>query len=215
MATTDCAYSDKSYDRPLGEIPCLTWLPWVGRDYECTRVLVIGLNHHQLDGNNPDNEREFTRRVIREQGISGCNTTPFIRTLARIIGCHSQSIWQAVAFHNLMLRSHPPSDKGFPSASDWRAEKCVLDKILCVLKPKFCLICSTNKVRLDRHFGDYNLKRREEIGRTAPKIGKSVTHVSTVACIHEPSRANVHDWRRFLYQDPSCRPHMESLTRFR
>ena len=212
MSTVDDLYLTKSFDHALEKLQWLQWLPWVGRDYEQTRFLVVGRNHHQLDGYNPDGERDFTRRVVREQGICERNATPFIRNLASILGGHDPAIWKAVAFHNLMLRCHPQPNDGFPTTSDWYNGKKVLDKLLCVLRPKFCLICLAEKRKILRHFSEYNAVNEEDlIGGVAPAVGRSTTHDTTIVFIREPSRVNVCEWRKFLLKSGCCRPFFDSL----
>ena len=212
MSTDEDFYSTKSYDKDLRRLPGLRWLPWVGRYYETTKFLVVGRNHHQWDGYNPDEECEFTRRVVRKQGICGHDTTPFIRNVERILCGDDSAMWSAVAFHNLMLRSHPPSEKNFPNPSDWSDGTCILHKLLCVLKPRFCLFCFASKKEIRHHFSDYNVENRVRIGTVAPVVGRSSTHDTTVTFVREPSKANVRDWRKFLLNDPCCQPHIKLMN---
>ena len=214
MNTTDDSYSTASFDYALNKITCLPWLPWVGRDYEETRFLVVGRNHHRLDGYDPDGERGFTRRVVSEQGIGGHNVTPFISRVPNILGCHEHAMWRAVAFHNLILRSPLSSERGFPTTSDWQNGKDVFDKLLAVLKPKFCLICFADKTSISRYFDDYKPRHKCPIAGVAPSVGESANHGCTVAFVQVLSRMNTNGipaWRCFLENNPCCSPSMKSL----
>ena len=73
----DITHIDITLDGQLKEISGLTWLPWIGCDYQMNkysdRILIVGESHYDWHDNESKlklENKNFTRFVIEEQGLS-------------------------------------------------------------------------------------------------------------------------------------------------
>lgn len=182
----------------------LRWLPWVGKHYDKTKFLIVGRNHHDAD----DEDRNFTRKFVCEQGICGHHTTPFIDTLHEIIvddEMTKEQLWSSVAFHNLVLRSVPdncPTDDDM--CKGWKSLKVLIK----TLKPTFCLVCFTSRKYVDHAFPKN--RRRKILNGAYPKIacfGETLLAFIRTDPWDEPEKVNPIEWSDFLTNDPDCKEH--------
>lgn len=143
--------SEKKYDDRFKMIDGLEWLPWVGKNYDKTGVLIIAESHYggetefEADGSaKPD--KEFTRRFVSRHA-DGENMWKMPNYLMRIIcgGGFSdedeqrKEFWENVAFYNHVQKLMRLATRQRPSKEDFRNGWDVFSEVVKILKPDYCL----------------------------------------------------------------------------
>lgn len=105
----------KKYDKKFAEIPNLTWYPWVGKDYDSWRYLIVGESNY-VNKEIPKetksaalkrvtDDKEFERKVV---GCLGCCGNLRNKTMDALFKMLSQErvtradLWQRVAMMELV-----------------------------------------------------------------------------------------------------------------
>lgn len=176
--------SEKKYDDRFKSIDGLEWLPWVGKNYDKTGVLIIAESHYggdtefEADGSaKPD--KEFTRRfVIRH--ADGVNMWKMPNNLMRAVwegDCrvgNRKIFWENVAFYNHVQKLMELATRQRPSDEDFRNGWDVFPEVVKILKPDYCLFVG---LQAFKSFGDkmqekglsFEGKGFEKINRVWPR----------------------------------------------
>ena len=143
--------SEKKYDDRFKSIDGLTWLPWVGKNYDKNRILIVAESHYggetefEADGSaKPD--KEFTRRFVSRHA-DGENMWKMPNYLMRIIcgGGFSdkeeqrKEFWENIAFYNHVQKLMRLATRQRPSKEDFRNGWDVFPEVVKILKPDYSL----------------------------------------------------------------------------
>ena len=124
--------SEMKYDERFKSINGLKWLPWVGKNYDKTGVLIIAESHYggdtEFEADGSDNTKEdFTRKAfVKRHAEEGVDMWKMPNNLMRIIcgGGFSdeqrKEFWENVAFYNHVQRLMRKQGNERPRFPGWR-----------------------------------------------------------------------------------------------
>lgn len=133
----------------------LRWYPWVGKNYDRTRVLVVGESHYANSEEKLERylaNKESTINVIKDL-IGGAQWAQDNRTFNNfskaIVGdavCIQEVLWNNLAYYNFVQRpmnyTYPNREK--PTKQDF-AEGCeTFKQVISILKPSICIFIGVN-----------------------------------------------------------------------
>ena len=146
------------YDGELNSLSSLTWLPWVGNNYDTPqgRFLIVGESHYYNAEDDVESQRNevlankyFTREVIKECPIENdWENKTFSNLHACLSGSYGQKfdkIWEYFSFYNFIQRpmQYNSKTKERPRNEDWLSAWWVFLDVCHVLRPKACLFIGT------------------------------------------------------------------------
>lgn len=142
--------SEKKYDDRFKLIDGLKWLPWVGKNYDKTGVLIIAESHYggdtEFEADGSDNTKEdFTREAFVKRHANGENMWKMPNNLMRAVWQGDCSVgnrkifWENVAFYNHVQKLMRLATRQRPSKEDFRNGWDVFPEVVKILKPDYCL----------------------------------------------------------------------------
>lgn len=142
--------SEKKYDERFKSINGLKWLPWVGKNYDKTGVLIIAESHYggetEFEADGSDNTKEdFTREAFVKRHANGENMWKMPNNLMRAVWQGDCSVgnrkifWENVAFYNQVQKLMELATWQRPSDEDFRNGWDVFPEVVKILKPDYCL----------------------------------------------------------------------------
>lgn len=118
----------------------LTYFPWVGCDYQKTRFAVVGKWHYFTDSNVKDSDEEYTRRIVKSEGIG--NNQKIYKTVlellfspAKLTLDERRRFWAQCAFFNMGKTQEAPDRSRMLDTADFNA----FYEIANVILPTHCL----------------------------------------------------------------------------
>ncbi|WP_460891042.1 hypothetical protein [Rufibacter soli] len=140
-----------NYDNELLKIEGLTWLPFVGKDYDSThsKILFVGESHYKDPKSNNENfkKKEFTRMIVDEMAI--CNYqygSPFFNRISDLFNFSDRTeLWNKTSFYNFIQR---PMNKGEkvtqgvierPLKVDFENSWNIFFDVINKTKPDYCI----------------------------------------------------------------------------
>lgn len=138
-------YIDMKYDKQFELNSKLTWLPFVGKDYDTckTKWLIVGERHYIPDGEDRSIyiNKDWTRVFILKNGLQ---VTPWFKNekkniLTReiektLLNKNDSKVWNSLSFYNLSQRLLE-SRKERPSYKDIVEGLSVFIDVVSILKP--------------------------------------------------------------------------------
>lgn len=142
--------SEMKYDKRFKSINGLKWLPWVGKNYDKTGVLIIAESHYggktEFEADGSDNTKEdFTREAFVKRHADGENMWKMPNNLMRAVWKGDCSVgnrkifWENVAFYNHVQKLMELATWQRPSKEDFRNGWDVFPEVVKILKPDYCL----------------------------------------------------------------------------
>ena len=114
-------------DIELAKIKMLKWYPWIGKDYNTSKLLVIGESHYEDGDGWQLGNKEATRIVIQKRYDNEEGKWTLYRNLEQILSNkqelsndETQHVWNEIAYYNLgqkLLASRKIADR--PSFDDY------------------------------------------------------------------------------------------------
>ncbi len=200
---------DERFDAELGAIRGLTWLPWVGKEYCNSRVLIIAESHYsnEKDKLAADAHKQeilgnqlYTREVVAEYPIAGKANAGWRNStfdnLHRLLVSDVLSVnilrraflWRNLGYLNIVQRPmwYPLNgEKERPKSSDFETGWRVVTEIIRVLSPTLCIFAGLES---GKSF-DFEMKKlgiaHEPIKR-CKKIGSSYPRFASCSPAGEP-----------------------------
>lgn len=160
---------ETQFDAELSKIDGLSWLPWVGREYAQSRIMIIAESHY-TNTNDPDavesskqkigQHRRYTRDVIAEYPIAGADESgwrnnggrsnnPTYDNLHRLLVSDSlnsdiprrATLWQNLGYMNIVQRPmwYSGKYKERPTPNDFEIGWRVVADIIQILSPRLCI----------------------------------------------------------------------------
>ena len=118
----------------------LTYFPWVGSDYQKTRFAVVGKWHYFTDSNVKDSDEEYTRRIVKSEGIG--NNQKIYKTVLELLFSPAnltlgdrRRFWAQCAFFNMGKTQEAPDRPRMLNTADFNA----FYEIASVILPTHCL----------------------------------------------------------------------------
>lgn len=159
-------FIDKSFDKKLEEISNLTWLPWIGKNFNKAnrKLLIVGESHYAFSDNDVEYEKRFrettedkelTRKCIYESPI--CSDWPnktfdnIHRVFLETNDFDKELFWENVAFYNFIPRLMDYRKKERPMWVDFYSSWDTFIKVVQILKPTDCVfigVSSANSLNL-------------------------------------------------------------------
>lgn len=179
----------------------LKWLPWIGKDYEKSKILLVGESHYQNNEKDKiEQEDIFYHRKWREEKKSHIK---FYRNMSQMIQNNSEidKLYDHIAQYNLIQR--PMTNiKERPNSNDFEKGVQSLLKITELLKPNIVIIFGkSGKQAFDKilipKFTRLTMSN-ESINRITPV---SYTHNDMIILLvsHPSARAvNTKRWYKFI-----------------
>lgn len=137
------------FDTEIKKIDGLNWLPWIGKDFNQTKTIILGESHYE-DGDEWQKDNYETTRIIIQKRIDDVHGkwtlhNNFEKTILGKdnIGLEERNnIWNSVTYWNLVQRlmdsTNGKSDR--PNDNDFDKGWEVFFKLIQVIKPKFCIV---------------------------------------------------------------------------
>ncbi len=137
-----------SYDADFNSIKRLNWLPWVGDNFDKTKILILGDSHYD------DNDgwliyNNATREFVKNQGLNShkpeFQKRQFFNQIEKMALDQPQTsyedrmnFWNSVIFLNLVQRLLP-SRQERPTDIDFDESWESFLEVATLLKPKYCI----------------------------------------------------------------------------
>lgn len=230
----------EQYDTALRNIDGLTWLPWIGSQYdtEGERVLIIGESHYnygedvEFFNKNTIKDLYTTRKVVEYYPVEHIASNPMFENLLRFLtngeSFNRESLWSSIAFYNFIQRplSYNKNSDGIltdrPDKSDWEEGWNIFIEIAKILKPTYCVFVGTTfswHIPGDRQFEEYCTSsiKREKVGRyyTAKfDLGICSSKIRCIAIKHTSKYFSWKKWNRFLWENyPELVAHIDKTCK--
>jgi len=186
------------FDSGLGRVEGLTWLPWVGREYMETRILIAAESHYtnkndkeaaEFDKQKITAQPRYTRDVIAEYPIAGKVeagwSSPTFDNLHRLLVSDSLNadiprravLWRNLAYMNIVQRPmwYSREYKERPEFRDFQTGWRVVMDVIRMLSPAVCIFAGLEAAKSFNasmeHLGlTYApIQYRDAIGRCRPR----------------------------------------------
>jgi hypothetical protein len=179
----------------------IKWLPWVGKDYEKSKILLVGESHYQNNEKDKVAQEDiFYHRKWRDEKKSHIK---FYRNMSQMIQNNSEidKLYDHIAQYNLIQRPMTHI-KERPNSNDFEKGVQTLIKITEILTPKTVIIFGKSgkqafdKILLPKY--KRQTMSNESINRIVPI---SYTHNEMIILLvsHPSARAvNTKKWYNFL-----------------
>ena len=154
------------------------FLPWVGDAYagglHGVRTLVLGESHYlvpEKGGWRTHRDADFTRRVVQKEVEQGGRLAYFKRLTALLSpdGQPDATLWQRLAFFNVVERFVGNAPRQRPSAFQWADAEASLPDRLAALRPELVLVTGFD---LWKHVRTVLAGRAEEIGKRQRRVDR-------------------------------------------
>lgn len=165
------SHNSTSFDSSLAATPGLTWLPWIGRDYDQqsspNRLMIICESHYT---NEPDEVKareiiekhhrspNYTREIVQELGPDrdweNKTFNALHKTLFLTDAPDREAFWADVCCYNFVQRMlwYPPGDPERPTWEDFVQGWRVFLDLVTLLKPTHCLFVG---IEAANHFNGF------------------------------------------------------------
>jgi len=152
----------KHHDSKIDKIETLKWYPWIGKNYDTSKLLVIGESHYE-DGDDWQNGNKDTTRTIIQKRLDDNevgkwtlhrNVEKVLLDKPEISDGDIQTVWNKVAYWNLVQRlldSRENSDR--PTYNDFTKGWETFFDLEKILMSKYCLVLG--KGEAFGSFGNY------------------------------------------------------------
>lgn len=199
-----------AFDADLNRVDGLTWLPWVGCQYQRGGVLVIGESDYAMNDMATDDEtpvehitrdRLFLRKVIDRFGVKLDGHNPTIANIRRVLardGEENGKTFTRVAFMDFCQRALSWEDEEKPSAVDFVSGLPVVQSVVRILEPDIVLFAGLAAACAIQGLIDI-ARLPETVNRCRPWVGR----IEGTDCvfIRHPSRYfSAEIWREFLQE---------------
>ena len=211
------------YDGDLKKINRLKCLPWVGKNYDSTRIFVLGASHYEWIKQDEEGyqdmitsmaSKEFTREVVAGHGvISDESPTNAFGNFRKCMLNEKESsleargeLWSSVLFHNLLQEPMIDSKRTVVTKDNSFCAWEVFKKIVPIFRPEICIAWGVDV--LDdwgdkKKYAEFNntYKWEKEVGGSYPRKALITIegHETPICVIHHPSRNFSHTkWREYL-----------------
>jgi len=148
----DTSACDDRYDGKLKDIPGLTWLPWVGKGYCDTRILVVGESNYTDEGMAAivDGDKWFTRKVsnyfcISEQERRAGQAMRYIaRRLMTSVHDTVPKVWSQIAYMDVCQKClvKVEGERPRPTPDNYESGVLPVCSVVDVLRPKLVIFVS-------------------------------------------------------------------------
>jgi hypothetical protein len=140
-----------NYDDELLKIESLSWLPFVGKNYDTTnsKILFVGESHYYDPKSDNENfkKKEFTRMIVDEMAISNYQYgSPFFNKISELFNFTDRTdLWNKTSFYNFIQR---PMNKGEkvtqgvierPRKADFENGWDIFFDVIKETKPNYCI----------------------------------------------------------------------------
>lgn len=188
--------SQNPYDQKLAEASGLTWLPWVGENYENLssnrRVLIVGESHYSSKKTEEEVKKEIdeymndpnsTRDMVEETLI---NWEWYTSTLSNIhYLCYApentQQFWADLCYYNFIQRPmrYYPEPAERPNWQDFTTGWEVFLKVVEILEPSQVLMIGVESAN---HFDGFMQQHNRKHGGVikTEKVGRAYARSATV-----------------------------------
>lgn len=227
---------DKTIDKTKILTGKLTWLPWVGSEYEKTekKLLVVGESHYynpdEINSFEKHTNINFTRISIEELGVKQLYkndknynvkiTENFHKALVRTDSFDSSKFWERVAYVNLLqfpmkTNAGRPSDKQFKESwpSLFELIKMISpDQVLFIGNSSANLFNTSAKSMKIKH--DKMIYNGEKIGGAFPKRSAIYLNDKKIQfdfIRHTSKHFSWDQWNKYLLSENIIQPFIQGL----
>lgn len=135
--------SENKFDNEIKSLPNIKWLPWIGKNFIDTQVLILGESHYE-DGHYWQ-DSDSTTRIILNKRLSG-NKVKLYSNFERIILTKKDlsieeinKFWSSLCYYNLVQRLMN-SIKERPNKDDFDSGWNIFFNLIEVISPKVCIV---------------------------------------------------------------------------
>jgi len=137
-------YITTEFDELVTKVSGIKWLPWVGKYYNKTRIMVLGESQYE-DGDYWQEDNIEATRILIGSGFTGNkgkiykNTEKVLLSTGEPTKEQGDIVWESVVYSNLVQRLMS-SVKERPSDSDLDKGWVSFLDIVELLKPEVCIV---------------------------------------------------------------------------
>lgn len=200
--------------KQFNNINGLTWLPWVGSEYQNLsndRILFIGESHYYETAelqNSRSSDKYYTINCIQDAAVDKKWPNKTYNNLIKIInrdGSGNSEKWQYYAYTNLIQRIIRKNSR--PTIQDYKDGLNTLFDLIKVLKPNYCVFIG---VTVFNHIYDYlnsnniphrKIKKEDKINGSFPRVIELTFNDEELAMIgikHIGRHINIYEWLEFI-----------------
>lgn len=167
---------DSRFDEEFRKILGLSWLPWIGSEYDDNGILVLGeSNYSNDDPASVDADANFTRSVVRDLALRSGNDTfdriskflnPNCRKWRETTTEEDRKSWARIAFMDVSQRCVIAGGRPVPAdlVKGWAAVR----KVIELLNPKVIICFSPTAMS---HCQEFAVKNEGNINRVVLRKG--------------------------------------------
>ena len=143
-------YITTEFDELLAKVSGIKWLPWVGKYYSKTKIMVLGESQYEDGDYWQENIIEATRLLIGS-GFTGNkgkiykNTEKVLLSIGEPTKEQGNNVWKSVVYLNLVQRLMS-SIKERPNDSDFDKGWATFLEIAELLKPDICIVLGKSSI---------------------------------------------------------------------
>ena len=220
----------KKYDEQFEEATAqgLSWYPWVGKEYNKTGILIVGMSTYYKEGADWSDEwRNYgetdvgpSREVVTEHAIeANTNKSCFANTAMMFLegvdkehnGNTRKMFWRAVAFTNFVQQVVAFGTQiNDVDRTVLRNSRNALQAIIKTLKPKLVLVWGVTTV--DDGIDNLNRKGEEKVSAVYPRIIDGEFPI--IGIEHPASYFGRGEWLEFLRTDPASKQPIEDFLQY-
>jgi hypothetical protein len=141
---------DERFETELNKVDSLKWLPWIGKNYNETKIFILGESQYE-DGDDWQDENNLATRILIQKGFTdGFGKIQKIATktlLAKLSPSDEERnyVWESVIYHNLTQRlmssiEERPSEEDFDNG--WK----VFLELAEVTRPNTCIVLGKSTI---------------------------------------------------------------------
>lgn len=131
-------------DSEIRKVALLKWLPWIGRNYNRTKAIVLGESQYE-DGHEWQEENINATRILIGKRFSGSRGRIYTNVEKVLLSLDSPTLeqgnylWESVTYLNLVPRLMS-SIKERPSSKDFDIGWAVFFSLVDIIKPTTCIV---------------------------------------------------------------------------
>lgn len=135
---------NRKYDNQISQVDDLCWMPWVGKMYDNTRVVIVGESHYEDGDDWQEGNRDVTRIIISK--VFDGNPTKLCLNTAKVmygkkeVSKNEQAkLWGSCIYMNLVQRLLLKRTGDLKQKDRLLGWKVFFD-LVDIVKPQYCLV---------------------------------------------------------------------------
>lgn len=200
----------------------LTWLPWVGKHYDETGIMILGKCAYYRKGDTWQETFEKDKEASRRELVWANRKKPkaykpyratesmFLKSAGQGYNENNMKFWEAVAFNNHSQKVVQGVRGGYANR---KTANRAFEKTIEIIKPKLVLVWGVDV--LEYMNLDYQIYRANKINNAFPIISKASEYQPCSVGMKHPSRFfSGNKWMEFLLNNDNTKDAVNSFVEY-